>query len=505
MVTVATAAEDTDDDCDNDEPERYFSLRSIANDPSSLPLLRAAVMGCCNHQSNTCGSFDGIDDEIIVVAFCILSDGSMKSTESIVAQGNDSESAGVVGRVQQQLQSHCEDRLRMAARLYASPYEEMGRQKQLIGFLRGIAGIVDLFSPFLSFPLPRIVEGIAADLASYVSTLITASISEALHMEEIIVGNTAISTTRPPPSSTNTASSLVRSMRMIHDLSAILGALVVTCTTVLNDNRGSGGTDNHIVRRIDHKMNSSGLEGVLSAIVKIFDVTTQHVTVHPSSPSLSTGSVLLVVSSSCLLRSLFKGIKTHTQTSSSHVGDLYASYLSETLQRLLTVMIAVSEPASSRFRTLTNHITTQGNEGDRLIQSHNKLLNSLVRVTNGQYGKLSALFVGDRWACIRSCLELQLLILSHQDRSVSSMQRMSIQNGTDNKYNTNNNDEIDDGHRLLLLVLEQVIVHECYTSEQLTCSCNYTQLTLRLLLIFTNLPLPCPHPSPNNSRPFGSV
>ena len=472
MVTLATVTDDTlDDDCDNDEPERYFSLRSIANDQSSLTLLRSAVMECCIHQSRTCGTFDGIDDEVIVVAYCILTDASNGTT---LVQEDDRGSAGDVGRVRHQLQSHCEDRLRMAARLYASPYEEVGRQKQLIGFLRGIAGIIDLSSSFLTFPLPRIVEHIAADLASYVSTLLTASISDALHAEQGLVDTTPTSTSRSlsSSSSTSAASSLVRSVRMINDLSAILGALAVTCTMVLHDDSngggGGGGTDNHPTGgRIDQMIHSSGLEGVLSATVKIFDVTTEHLTVHPSSPSLSTGSVLLVVSSSSLLRSLLKGIKTHT---SSSVGKLYASYLSESLQRLLVVMIAVQEPAPTRFRALTNSITTHGDGGDHCFlhsNPHNKLLSSLVRVTNGQYGKLSALFVGNRWSCIRSCLELQLLILPHNNLPVSSVQRMNIHSSTDNNHHNNtttttttttnnNSDMTEDGHRLLLLILDQV-------------------------------------------------
>ena len=249
MVTLAASGDDTNEDCDNDEPERYFSLQSIANDRASLTLLRTAVMECCNQQCNTCGTFNGIDDEVIVIAFSILTAGS---TESTVDQHNDSERAGNMENVRNQMQSQCEDRLRSAARLYASPYEEIGKQKQLIGFLRGIASIVDLSSPFLTFPLPLIVERISADLASYVSTLITASISEALHAEQVLVDVTVISTTTQSLSSSSspssTASSLVRSVRMVNDLSAILGALAIICTTELNDD-SSNGADHPAGRR----------------------------------------------------------------------------------------------------------------------------------------------------------------------------------------------------------------------------------------------------------------
>ena len=144
------------------------------------------------------------------------------------------------------------------------------------------------------------------------------------------------------------------------------------------------------------------------------------------------------------------------------------------MRRLLMAMIAVQEPASSRFRTLTNQLTTHGDGGNSPIHSHNKLLSSLVRVTNGQYGKLSAVFVGSRWSCIRSCLELQLLMLPYQDHLVSSTKNMSISRTSDDKYN--NRDTTEEGHRLLLLILDQVHDYHPVLNLNLDLMLNYPSL-----------------------------
>lgn len=365
------------DEVEKESPERYFSLRGVAMESRALALLRTATMDCCRHNMD----FTSVDDETLAIAYSIVAIAPVAETEASIVQ---------------QLRDTCEQRLQVISRLYTSPYLEIAKQQQSIRFLRGVTAIVDLTpslssSPLTSlvFPLPKDLDRVAADLASYLSALITAGVHEAMLAEAVAVDGLLLPV---PGHASSAATALVHSFRWLVDVSTILGALSVVSIQVLLGDGASASP------------HPSNVDGVFSATTRTLDSLAE--ILRSSATSLPTASVLGVTSCDHVLRMVFKALRAGAPVS-SRIASIGGS-----LQRLLSVLLILREPASSRFRTLANanlHADDDRDGAPTTRRGANGLMSSIMRVTNGQYGKLSALFVGGRWSCIRLCLELLLL------------------------------------------------------------------------------------------------
>ena len=367
MVAVPAAAAEEEDGGDGSErdapPDGYFSLRTVLRQPGALMLLRRAVLECCKASGS---ALDSVDLEVAAIAYSVA---ATSTTEAV-----DATDMAVIAR----LRAACEDGLRVAAQLYTSPYLQVGAQRHAARFLRAVAGIVDLGSPALPFPLQGALVAIAADVASYLASLVGASLAAAARAEAEVLAGAAASSAPPPPSSS--ALLLLPSVRALVDACTTLGALsVVACAS------GAG-------------------EGVLNATAAALCALAAHLREAEGRPAAAS---LGGAAAASVLRLLARAVHAHGAPAAA------AQQLGVAIQQLLATLLAAKEPVPSRFRALVNALHCDGSGGEGGSTSKpNALLNNLVRsVVNGQYGKLSALFVGSRWSSVRACLEMRICLL----------------------------------------------------------------------------------------------
>ena len=411
-----------------------FGFDRIVNNAVSFSSLKVAVLNCCMTQLSGKGigcPLHELDGYYLALTYSIVTDKSTPEEDIALQIGtNVSPCINVTAykideTLLSELEKLCKEHLDTVSKLYSSPYlNVVSKQRVAINFLSGVTrSAVIAFNqlPDLSpvtnldisssiplrmmFPLPllSIIQNCSGDLASYLSISLMTSLSIA-----------ASNVDRAPSNSSN-VQPLIDSVILLDECAFILGALL-------------------LLPRLCHRPINTTLSEcpVLSVILRAFDSL---VAILSSTSPSCLSNILTLRCASTLLGAL------QNSWPLPHMNNESLMKLVSSVSQLTTLLITLAGPSSSAFRIFVAHID-QSKESSGI--PYPCLLIDLTRITDCQFGRVSTMFVENRWAGIKS--GLQLLVLANSSSTVSTVYRDSDRNAS----------EVTEAYQLFSLAIDQL-------------------------------------------------
>ena len=384
-----------------------FGFDRIVNNAVSFSSLKVAVLDCCMTKllgNGTGCPLNELGGNYLALTYSIVTDRSTPLEDIALQIGtNVSPCYSTADEIDvillSELERLCKEHLDTVSKLYSSPYlDVVSKQRVAINFLSGvIRSVVIAFNQLpdsspvtnrvvlsstplrMMFPLPllSIIQNCSGDLASYLSISLMSSLAVV-----------ASDVDRAPCNSSN-VQLLIDRVVLLDECALILGSLL-------------------LLRRLCPQPVDTALSEcpALSVILRTFDSL---VAILSSAQSSCLSNILTVRCASILLDALQKSWPLPCMNN-----ELLMKLVSSVCQ-LTTLLISITGPSSSAFRNFVAHV-------DRSKESTGNsppfLLIDLTRITDCQFGRVSTMFVENRWAGIKS--GLQLLVLA-KNSSINSI------------------------------------------------------------------------------------
>ena len=388
-----------------------FGLERIVTCSKNFALFREVVYSSCTFtmvdEKAGFKALQDMDGHLLTIAYTVVSDYMNKLNRRYLPE--DSRSGLTVHSddtddVQDTLEVHCQAYLDVMPSLYTDPYYEMETQLKTLRHLSGITRTMSIAhsmgqlrqSPNTSsaqrmiFPLIRFVCDCSVLLSSYLATALVSCLTSSAQQSSIIAKDkdtdddsdedTFDDISYMPPR-------LILTVGLMDECASMLGTLLLAPRHC----------EEHHIPPTDK---SPPLQGIKSALLKGVVITMDNIQkVMSSSPPSSVSNVLAVKCLSSLLNAL------HYAWPLTGIDEDIIEHLVTSTSNATSLLISMQEPSATLFRSIIS-------SSDSVYPSSNQesVVLDLARITDYQFGRLSTMFVENRWAGIRAGLELTVLV-----------------------------------------------------------------------------------------------
>ena len=366
-----------------------FGLERIVMNSENFALFREVVCAGCN--AAMIGQIAGndlkdIDSHLLAIAFTVTS-----KAEELLCQN----SADIDDRVLHTLEAQCNTYQEVLFSLYRTPFINIETQLKALLFLSGVTKTMSIAynvgrirqssstttsAQRVIYPLIRGVCDNSVDLSSYLSIALISSLKLSAEQVNIISTNT---------SSRVTASGLLLTVGQLDECVSMLGMLLLAPRLCEDYDTSPLPTSPSLL-----SIKSSLLKGVISTIDSIEAI------VLSSLPS-AVSNVLAVKCLSSLLNAL------HYALPLNNIDDDIIEHLVKSTSNAVSLLISIQEPSAQLFRSI---FSSQDMSNLSLSTKQESVILDLGSLTEYQFGRLSTMFVENRWAGIRAGLELIVLV-----------------------------------------------------------------------------------------------
>ena len=388
-----------------------FGLERIVTSSKNFSLFREVVHSSCTatmvDEKAGFKALQDMDGHLLTIAYTVASDHMIKMNKTYPPE--DSRSRLTVhlddtDEVQDTLEVHCQAYLDVMPSLYTNPYYEREIQMKTLRHLSGITRTMSIAhsmgqlrqSPNTSsaqrmiFPLIRFVCDCSVDLSSYLAIALASCLTSSAQQSSIIAKDkdtdedsnedTFDDISYTPPR-------LILTVGLMDECASMLGTLLLAPRLC---------EEQHIPP-IDK---SPPLQGIKSSLLKGVVITVDNIQkVISSSPPSSVSNVLAVKCMSSLLNAL------HNAWPLDGIEEDIIEHLVTSTSNATSLLISMQEPSATLFRSIiasSDSINPSSNQESVVLD--------LARITDYQFGRLSTMFVENRWAGIRAGLELTVLV-----------------------------------------------------------------------------------------------
>jgi tRNA G18 (ribose-2'-O)-methylase SpoU len=384
-----------------------FGLERIVTCSKNFSLFREVVCSSCTatmiDEKAGFKALQDMDGHLLTIAYTVASDHMIKMNRKyppedwrsrLTVHSDDTD------EVQDTLEVHCQAFLDVMPSLYTNPYYEMETQLKTLRHLSGITRTMSIAhsmrqSPNTSsaqrmiFPLIRFVCDCSVDLSSYLAIALVSCLTSSAQQSSIIAKDkdkdddsdedTFDDISYTPPR-------LILTVGLMDECASMLGTLLLAPQLC----------EEHYIPPIDQ---SPSLQGIKSSLLKGVLITMDNIQkVISSSPPSSVSNVLAVKCLSSLLNAL------HYALPLDGIDEDIIEYLVTSTSNATSLLISMQEPSATLFRSI---ISSSDSVNPSSYQE--SVVLDLARITDYQFGRLSTMFVENRWAGIRAGLELTVL------------------------------------------------------------------------------------------------
>ena len=369
-----------------------FGLERIVMNSGNFALFRDVVCAGCN--ATMIGQIAGndlndIDSHLLAIAFTVASDHTDKAEEL-----QDQSSTSIDDRVLNTLEAQCNEYQEVLFCLYRTPFFNIETQLKALLFLSGVTKTMSIAynvgrlrqssnttsAQRIIYPLIRGVCDNSVDLSSYLSIALVSCLKSSAEQSHIITTNISTS---------STASGLILTVGQLDECVSMLGMLLLAPRLCEDYDVSPLPTSPTLL-----SIKSSLLKGVISTMDSIETV------ISSSLPS-AVSNVLAVKCLSSLLNAL------HYAWPLNNIDDDIIEHLVKSTSNAVSLLISIQEPSAQLFRSI---FSSQELSNLSSSTKQESVILDLGRITEYQFGRLSTMFVENRWAGIRAGLELIVLV-----------------------------------------------------------------------------------------------
>ena len=385
-----------------------FGLERVVMNSENFALFKEVVCAGCN--AAMIGQIAGydmndIDSHLLAIAFTVASDHTSQA-EELRCQN----SPNIDDRVLKTLEAQCNAYQEVLLSLYRTPFINIETQLKALLFLSGVTKTMSIAynvgrlrqsssnttsAQRVIYPLLRGVCDNSVDLSSYLSIALISRLKSSAEQVNIITTNT---------STRVTASGLILTVGQLDECVSMLGMLLLAPRLCEDYDVSQLPTSPSLL-----SIKSSLLKGVISTMDSIEAI------ISSSLPS-AVSNVLAVKCLSSLLNAL------HYAWPLKNIDDDVVEHLVQSTTNAVSLLTSIQEPSAQLFRSI---FSSQDMSNLSLSTKQESVILDLGSITEYQFGRLSTMFVENRWAGIRAGLELIVLA----DKNTQSLSCISEEGG----------------------------------------------------------------------------
>lgn len=383
-----------------------FGLERIVTSSKNFALFREVVYSSCTatmiDRKSGFKALQDMDGHLLTIAYTVASDYMNNLNKRHLPESYLSVHLYDTDEVLNTLEVHCQAYLDVMPALYCNPYYEMETQLMTLRHLSGITRTMSIAhsmgqlrqSPNTSsaqrmiFPLIRFVCDCCVDLSSYLAIALVSCLTSSAQQSSIIAKDKDTNEDSDEDTYDDinyTPPRLILTVGLMDECASMLGTLLLAPRLC----------EEHYIPPTDR---SPPLQGIKSSLLKGVVTTMDNIQkVISSSPPSSVSNVLAVKCLSSLLNAL------HYAWPLDGIDEDIIEHLVTSTSNATSLLISMQEPSTTLFRSIIslNAINPSSNQESVVLD--------LARMTDHQFGRLSTMFVENRWAGIRAGLELTVL------------------------------------------------------------------------------------------------